>query len=319
LLALTFDGALRVRSDVAVPRPRAGEALIQVRTAGVCDTDIEITRGYKGFHGILGHEFVGEVVECGESSWLGRRVCGEINVACGACEQCEAGLSTHCVRRAVLGIMDWEGAFAEYLVLPVRNLHRVPDELSDDIAVFVEPVAAAYEILQQVSIDQGARVVVLGDGKLGLLCAQVVGQAGADVLLLGKHEEKLQIARDLGLAARRLAGEDVSRADVVVEATGSSTGLQQAIDVVKPRGTIVLKSTTSSRAGADVSGIVVKEITVVGSRCGPFPEAIRALQDGTVRVLPLISERYPLARANQALKRAARPGMLKVLIDTKAE
>jgi threonine dehydrogenase-like Zn-dependent dehydrogenase len=319
LLALTFDGTLRVRSDVAVPRPRADEALVRVRTAGICNTDLEITRGYKGFHGILGHEFIGEVVECGDSSWIGRRVCGEINVACGACLQCEAGLSTHCARRAVLGIMGWDGAFAEYLVLPVRNLHEVPDALRDDVAVFVEPVAAAYEILQQVSIGEGTPVIVLGDGKLGLLCAQVIAQAGADLVLVGKHDEKLHIAHGLGIRARRLEIADGSRANVVVEATGSPAGLQLAIDMVEPRGTIVLKSTISSRMEADLSAIVVKEITVIGSRCGPFNEAIRGLEGGSVQVLPLISERYPLARAVQGLERAALPGMLKVLIDIKTD
>ena len=219
----------------------------------------------------------------------------------------------------MLGIMGRDGAFAEYLVLPVRNLHQVPDALEDDIAVFVEPVAAAYEILQQLPIGKGTRVVVLGDGKLGLLCAQVVAQAGADVLLIGKHEEKLRIARAFGVTARRLEGNDESRADVVVEATGSTSGLQQAIEMVKPRGTIVLKSTTSSRMQADLSTIVVNEITVVGSRCGPFREAIRGLEGGSVQVLPLISERYPLARAVQALERAEQPAILKVLIDIKSD
>jgi threonine dehydrogenase-like Zn-dependent dehydrogenase len=319
LLALTFDGTLRFRSDVVVPRPRADEALIKVRTAGICNTDIEITRGYKGFHGILGHEFVGEVVECGASWWIGRRVCGEINVACGACTHCDAGLSTHCVRRAVLGIVGWDGAFAEYLVLPVRNLHKAPDTLTDDVAVFVEPVAAAYEILQQVSIDEGTPVIVLGDGKLGLLCAQVIRHAGADVLLVGKHDEKLRIARELGIAAGREDSADGTRAAVVVEATGSPAGLQQAIDLVEPRGTIVLKSTTSSQMQVDLSAIVVKEITVVGSRCGPFREAIGGLESGFVQVLPLISERYPLSRAVHALERATQPGVLKVLIDIKTD
>ncbi len=315
MLALTFDGTLRVCSDVAVPRPGSDEARIRVTTAGICNTDIEITRGYKGFNGILGHEFVGEVAECVQDDWIGRRVCGEINIACRACPQCNAGLPTHCVRREVLGIIGRDGAFAEYLVLPLRNLHAVPDALPDDVAVFVEPVAAAYEILQQVPIEEGACVVVVGDGKLGLLCAQVVAQTGANVLLLGKHDDKLCLARELGISAQRSADVQGVRADVVVEATGSPAGLQRAIELVEPRGTIILKSTTSSRCSADMSAIVVKEITLVGSRCGPFPEAIRGLEEGSVRVLPLIAERFSLDHAVHALERAAQAGMLKVLID----
>lgn len=313
--ALIFDGSLRVRSDVDVPRPGNDEALIQVRTAGICNTDLEITRGYKGFNGILGHEFVGQVVACREDDWIGKRVCGEINIACGRCAQCDLGLNTHCVRRAVVGMLGRDGAFAEYVTLPVCNLHAVPDTLPDDAAVFVEPVAAAYKILQQSTIEAGTRVVVLGDGKLGLLCAQVVQQAGADVLLLGKYDEKMRTARMLGISTLYSSHAGEVRADVVIEVTGSAQGLQRAIELVEPRGTIVLKSTISSQVEADLSTIVVKEITVVGSRCGPFREAIRGLDDGSVQVLPLIAERYPLADAVHAMARAAQPGPLKVLID----
>jgi alcohol dehydrogenase len=315
LRALTFDGTLRLRPNVSVPRPNDEEALVRVRIAGICNTDIEITRGYKGFEGILGHEFVGEVVESRTRTWVGKRVCGEINVSCGACIQCLAGLATHCARREVLGILQRDGAFAEYLVLPTRNLHEVPDELPDDVGVFVEPVAAAYEILQQVSIGANARVIVLGDGKLGLLCAQVVADTGAAVVLMGKHDEKLRLARSLGLETRRTMRSEINVADVVVEASGSPTGLSTAIELVAPRGTIVLKSTTSSRIDADLSAIVVKEITLVGSRCGPFRQALAGLSDGSVQVLPLIAERYALSDAVYALERAQQPGMLKVLID----
>jgi threonine dehydrogenase-like Zn-dependent dehydrogenase len=319
VLALTFGQTLQVCSDVAMPQPRDDEALIRIRTAGICNTDLEITRGYKGFSGILGHEFVGEVVDCRVGGWTGARVCGEINIACGTCSLCRSGLSTHCERREVLGILHHDGVFAEYAVLPVRNLHKIPATLSDDVAVFVEPVAAAYEVLQQVRIDRGMRAVVLGDGKLGLLCAQVVASAGADVLLLGKHEEKLQLARALGLPAQLADHAGELRAKLVIEATGSPTGLQRAIAIVEPRGTIVLKTTTSARIAADLSAIVVNEITVVGSRCGPFLDAIDGLNDGRVEVLPLISERYVLTDAVHAMERAAQPGVLKVLIDVASE
>lgn len=298
-----------------MPRPRDGEALIRVRTAGICRTDIEITHGYKGFNGTLGHEFVGDVAEAQAPDWVGARVCGEINVSCGECSQCRAGLTTHCARREVLGILDRDGAFAEYCVLPLRNLHKIPAELTDDEAVFVEPVAAAFEIVQQVPLKAGTTVFVLGDGKLALLCAQVIAGTDASVVLLGKHDERLVLAQELGIAAVRSADAERSAADVVVEATGAATGLRQAIDLVAPRGTVVLKSTISSPVEANLSTIVVKEITVVGSRCGPFPPAIKGLTDGTVKVRPLIAERYALGDAVYALERASQPGMLKVLID----
>lgn len=313
--ALSFDGTFKVRNDVAVPRPRRNEALIRVRTAGVCNTDLEIRGGYKGYHGILGHEFVGEVAECSQRVWIGRRVCGEITVGCGSCAQCAAGLSMHCFHREVMGMIGRDGAFAEYLALPVANLHLVPDTITDDTAVFVEPVAAAYEVLQQVSLHAGTRVVVLGDGKLGLLCAQVAAQTGAEVLLLGRHEQKLRLARLLGLQATSSSAALPTRVQVVIEATGSPDGLRRALELVEPRGTVVLKSTTARHADLDLSTIVVNEITVLGSRCGPFPEAMRGLEAGAVQVLPLITDRYPLAEADLAIVRAGQPGVLKVLID----
>lgn len=301
--------------DVEVPRPGPEEALIRVRTAGICNTDIEITRGYKGFQGILGHEFVGDVAVCSDERWLGQRVCGEINVGCRACDQCRAGVATHCERREVIGILGRAGAFAEYLTLPLRNLHAVPDELTDDEAVFVEPVAAAYEVIRQVPSAADAEVIVLGDGKLGLLCAQVLVGAGARVTLLGRHAGKLQIASELGIEAGLAASFNGDRVEIVIEATGSPAGLQRAIHLVKPRGTIVLKSTTTARTQIDWTMVVINEITVVGSRCGPFDEAINGLLHGAVRVLPLITERYPLIEAVHAMKQASQPGTLKVLID----
>ena len=288
---------------------------MRVRTAGICSTDIEITRGYKAFNGTLGHEFVGEVVESRAPGGSVSASAVRSTSRAGSARQCIAGLRTHCAHREVLGILDRDGAFAEFFVLPVRNLYRMPDGMTDDVAVFVEPVAAAYEILEQVSIGSETSVVVLGDGKLGLLCAQVVASTGARVLLLGKHDEKLRLAKDLGISAQRSSDPGVGKVDVIVEATGSPTGLRQAIDLAPPRGTVVLKSTTASPGEADLSAIVVKELTIVGSRCGPFRRAIAGLADGSVRVRPLIAERYELGDAVHALERAAQPGVLKVLID----
>ena len=315
MLALVFDGALRLRDDLPVPQPKDHEALIRVRTAGICSTDLEITRGYKGFKGVLGHEFVGDVVECADHEWVGRRVCGEINIACRSCSSCMSGMYTHCLFRQVIGILERDGAFAEYLTLPTENLYAVPDGLENDAAVFVEPVAAAYEILSQVPAVRGAEIVVLGDGRLGLLCAQVLNAAGGRVSVIGRHEQKLRRARDLGLVAD-LDSHRAQFCDIVVEATGSPSGLQRAIELVKPRGILVLKTTSSARSEIDWSAIVVNEITVVGSRCGPFAEAIHGLQDGTVQVLPLLSARYPLKEAVTAMDFASRPETLKVLLDT---
>ena len=314
MLALVFDGALRLRRDFPAPRPQPHEALIRVRTAGICSTDLEITRGYKGFRGVLGHEFVGDVVECASAEWVGRRVCGEINIACGSCSSCTSGLPTHCLTRRVVGILGHDGAFAEYLTLPIVNLHTVPDGLPDDGAVFVEPVAAAYEILRQVPTVAGAAVTVLGDGKLGLLCAQVLRGAGARVWVLGRHAEKVQLARELGLGAS--LDSDIPRpADIVVEATGSPSGLQRAIDLIKPRGTIVLKTTSAARSDVDWSALVVNEITVVGSRCGPFADAIHGLQSGDVQVEHLIAARYSLEDGVTAMSFASRSTTMKVLLD----
>jgi alcohol dehydrogenase len=311
--ALVFDGRLSL-ADVPLPR-RDGEALIQVRLAGICNTDIEITRGYGGYRGVLGHEFVGDVVECPDTAWTGRRVCGEINAWCGHCVWCRAGMPTHCTDRTVLGIVDRAGAFAEYLSLPVRNLHAVPEEVDDEEAVFVEPLAAAFEILEQVPVNSTDRVVVLGDGKLGMLCVQALRSAGARVVLVGKHANKLSRARALGLETRTLQERVPEPADVVVEASGSASGLQMAISLVRPRGTIVLKSTVAQPTGIDMSPVVVNEVTVVGSRCGPFDRAIAALQRMEVAVRPLVDARFPLDRAIEAMERAASPGTMKVLLE----
>lgn len=313
--AVRWDGRLRLDASSPLPRPLVDEALIRVRMAGICKTDLEIVRGYKGFSGILGHEFVGDVLESPNSGLCGQRVCGEINVGCGACARCRMGLPGHCARRTVLGILDRDGAFADFLALPAQNLHPIPASVPDTEAVFVEPLAAAYEILEQISIGRGDRVVVLGDGKLGLLCGQVLNRTGANVTLVGKHPEKLALATGFGLNTQLAADEYRLEADVVVEATGSARGIETAAAIVRPRGTIILKTTVADAAPVDLSPVVVNEVTVVGSRCGPFERASTALMNREVDVAPLVEAIYPLSDALSAMERAARPGTLKVLLD----
>jgi threonine dehydrogenase-like Zn-dependent dehydrogenase len=312
--ALHFDGNTARVTDVGEPEDFTDSALVRVAVAGVCDTDLQLVRGYMQFRGVLGHEFVGTVV-AGPDALRGRRVVGEINFACGRCSVCEAGLQRHCPSRRVLGILDADGAFAEFVRIPAANLHAVPDAVCDEAAVFAEPLAAAFEILEQIEMEAGQDCVVLGDGKLGLLVAQVLQQAGARVLAVGKHPEKLAILARLGI-------ETVTRTDwtprptsLVVEATGSRDGFAAALAAVKPRGTIVLKSTLAESAATDLAPVVVNEVRVIGSRCGPFPPALRALAAGAVEVAPLVADRVPLTRADEALRLAERPGTLKVLIE----
>lgn len=312
--ALHFDGS-EVRL-VERPEPEAlpEHALVRVSLAGVCNTDLEIAKGYMGFRGILGHEFVGEVAS-GPGEWLGRRVVGEINFACRRCPTCARGLERHCPSRTVMGIVGADGAFAELVRVPVRNLHVVPGSLPDEAAVFCEPLAAAFEILEQVRVEVGQRAVVLGDGKLGLLAAQVLALAGARVLAVGRHPEKLALLRRRGIEAVLAPDWRAEPAPLVVEATGSERGFELAVAATLPRGTLVLKSTIVSRPAVDLAPLVVHEIHVVGSRCGPFPPALRALESGSIDVAPLISDRVPLAAGADALRRAAEPGALKVLVD----
>jgi len=315
MLALHFDGN-RVRvTDVAPPREASGSALVRVGLAGVCDTDLQIVKGYMDFRGVLGHEFLGTVAEA-PANWLGRRVVGEINFACQHCPQCEAGMQRHCPNRQVMGIQDADGAFAEYVRVPLANLHAVPDSVQDAEAVFCEPLAAAFEILEQVEVEPDRDCVVLGDGKLGLLVAQVLRDAGARVRVVGRHPGKLAILERLGIETVLFDAWRPQPAALVVEATGSREGLACAVRTVAPRGTIVLKSTVAEAGIFDFAPLVINEIRVVGSRCGPFAPALQALESGRVTVAPLISERLPLARAEEALRLAARPGMLKVLVET---
>ena len=315
-----------------LPKLRPGWALIRVRLAGICNTDIEILRGYHNFRGILGHEFVGEVVDVAGISpaerkrWIGKRVAGEINVACSAygyrpvCGFCRRGLKTHCERRTVLGIVAHDGAFAEYMALPLENLHLVPANVSDEKAVFIEPLAAACQILDQIPIRKFRKAAVLGDGKLAQLVALVLRAAGCEVTLYGKHEAKLKLARRAGIHTQRVHGDahDLKRVKgscrLVVEATGSPTGLSLAQQMTEPRGTVVLKSTFHGAAPVETWPIVVKEITVVGSRCGPFAKAMRLLRSGKVDPTPFISRIFALKDASKAILHAQRRGVMKVLL-----
>lgn len=296
------------------PAPSSGFAVVQVHIAGICNTDLELAKGYMGFQGVLGHEFVGSVTE-GPQEWRGARVVGEINFGCGRCPTCARGLRRHCPNRQVMGILGADGAFAERVAIPVANLHRVPDEITDEAAVFSEPLAAAFEILEQVHVDATMDCVVLGDGKLGLLAAQVLFQAGARVLAVGKHPAKLAILKRMGIATVSFSDWDGALADLVVEATGTAAGFQRAVAATRPRGTLVLKSTVADRVPHDLAPLVINEITVVGSRCGSFPPALRALRHGAIDVRSLISHRIPLRDAVRGFELAASPGVLKVLLE----
>jgi alcohol dehydrogenase len=317
--ALYFDGRLALR-EVEKPRPGPGEALLQVTLAGICGTDLEILKGYSGFRGILGHEFVGHVVECAEKKWVGKRVVGEINISCGECDLCLWGLGRHCSRRTVLGIANRDGAFAECLVLPVVNLHEVPKSIPDEAAVFVEPLAAAAEILEQMTVLPATQVAVLGDGRLGLLVAQVLHQAKANVTVIGKHGWKLDLARSWGIKGTT-AGDGQVRDrsfSVVVEASGSPTGLRDALRLVAPRGTVVMKSTFQEKAQFDTSKLVVDEITLLGSRCGNFSIALDLLARGQVKVGHLLSKTFPLEAGLEAFAYVKETPCLKVLLATAA-
>ena len=311
--ACIFDGST-VRLDPAYPDPApgAGEVRVRVLLAGVCRTDLEIVKGYMGFTGVLGHEFVGTALD---GRHAGRRVVGAINCPCGACDLCREGLAAHCRARTVLGIAGRDGALAERLVLPEANLVPVPDSVSDRQAVFAEPLAAALEIGRQVPLRPGIRAVILGDGRLGQLVAQVFKAWRLEPRVVGKSPAKLAILDALGIAAAHAdRARPAKDADVVVECTGTADGLAMAIEFVRPRGTIVLKSTVADTAGLNLAPIVVDEITVVGSRCGPMDEAVALLASGAIRVDPLITGEYPLDDAPRALEAAARPESIKVLI-----
>jgi len=327
------NGKLKVTSR-PVAKLRPGWALVRVRLVGICNTDVELLHGYYNFGGVPGHEFVGAVEQvrgvsaADKKKWLGRRVCGEINISCRAlerrpvCEFCRRGLKTHCARRTVLGIIGHPGAYAEYLTLPLENLHAVPESVSDEQAVFVEPLAAACEILEQVDVRKIREAAVLGDGKLAQLIALVLRTAIPRVVIYGKHEKKLAHARRAGIETKKVRGDasDLRKVPdkfrLVVEATGSPTGLALAQQMTEPRGTLVLKSTFHDAAPVETWPIVVKEITVVGSRCGPFAKAIALLRSGKIDPKPLITRVFPLEKAPEAIAYAQRTGVMKVLLNS---
>ncbi|MDX2152007.1 MAG: alcohol dehydrogenase catalytic domain-containing protein [Bryobacteraceae bacterium] len=296
------------------PRRREGFALLRLLAGGICNTDLELRRGYYGFRGTPGHEFVAEVVECDTPSLRGKRVVGEINLNCGACEWCAGGLGRHCPTRTVLGIVRHPGAFRELIDLPERNLHVLPDSIPTEHAVFVEPLAAACEILDQVRIPKGREVAVLGDGKLGLLIAQVLHAQGAKVHHYGRHREKLALSSTAGIATEVTTTLPHGRYEFAVDATGSAEGLSQAASLLRPRGTLILKSTVHGHVRIDTAPVIVNEITLVGSRCGRFEPAIRLLRTGKVKVDRMISERFRLPEAAAAFERASQRGVLKVLL-----
>ncbi len=315
--ALIFDEKLKFKTDAPPPVPREGEALVRVSMAGICSTDLEIIKGYMGFTGIPGHEFVGVVEEAGNPDFVGKRVVGEINCPCRSCSMCSSGLTNHCVQRTVLGIKGRDGAFAEYLTLPLENLHLLPEEMSDEQAVFVEPVAAAFEILEQTKISDRDRIVIVGDGRLGILCAQVLMTTGAELTVIGHHQEKLSTLVSLGIDTL-LESESgaLQLADVVVDCSGSSAGFARSRELVRPGGRLVLKSTFASSVQVNLSSLVVDEITLIGSRCGPFLPAISAIAKNEVKVSSMVSAVYPMAQGVEAFERAASPGVLKVLLTT---
>jgi threonine dehydrogenase-like Zn-dependent dehydrogenase len=311
--AIVLEDSVELRRDYPEPEPKAGEVAVRVLCAGICETDLQLIRGYMGFRGVLGHEFVG-IAESGP--FAGRRVVGEINCACRHCDLCRRGLPTHCSNRTVLGILNHDGAFAETITVPQENLHVVPDDMPTEVAVFTEPVAAAFQIPAQIQVQRSDRVVVLGDGRLGNLCAQVLAGSSDHVLVVGKHANKLALLQSLGIAtALRDQVEPRHDADIVVDCTGSESGLPTALSLVRPRGTIVLKTTVAGEQTLAWAPFVIDEITLVGSRCGPFDQALKALAEGRVTVAPLISDRFDLSDGAQALEHARTKPVLKVLLN----
>ncbi len=314
--ALVFDGHLRFDPSHPDPTPQPAEALLAVRLAGICATDLEIARGYMGFRGIPGHEFVAKVLE-GPPALKAKRVVAEINCVCRECDMCTAGLSTHCRRRTVVGILGRNGAFAEKLAVPAANCHPIPDTLPDEHAVFVEPVAAALQILRQVRIEPRTKVTLLGTGRLGLLIAQVIARTRCQLTCIGRNPRTLEILDRKGIRTQLLAdAQPREDQDIVIDSTGSPEGLPLAARLVRPRGTIVLKTTCAAPITLDLAPIVINEVSIVGSRCGPFPEAIAALAREEIDVTPLITATLPLSQGVKAFEQAAQPQSIKVLLKT---
>ena len=312
--AICWNGhEVTLDSSYPPPIPEQNTAIVKVHLAGVCSTDLEIFKGYMKFRGVPGHEFVGSVRE-GPKEWLDKRVVGEINFGCGKCEFCARDLSRHCPNRTVMGIVNADGAFAECVAVPVENLHLVPESVSDEQAVFTEPLAAAFEILRQVQISTGDEILILGDGKLGNLCAQVLRLTGAKVTALGKHRNKLELIKRTGVRTILRTDWKPRLFDVVVEATGSASGLELAISAVRPRGTLVLKSTIAGAHQVSLAPVVINEINLIGSRCGVFPDALEALGANQVSVAPLIERVYRLEQGIDAIQHAGSPGARKILL-----
>lgn len=313
--ALRFENGKLNLAEIARPAPEK-EALVRVVKSGICNTDLEIVRGYAGFQGTIGHEFVGIVEKSENADLTGKRVVGEINAGCGICQNCLKGDSRHCPERTVLGIIGRDGAHAEFLTLPARNLLEVPPEISDDEAVFTEPLAAAFGITEQVEITKDTSVAVIGDGKLGILCALSLALKNPNLILIGKHKEKLAIAERQNVEGVLLKdAEKLEKFDVVVEASGSESGFETALNLVKPRGKLVLKSTFQGKPTWEAWRVVVQEITIIGSRCGHFAPALELLRDKKIDVKDLISEEFALKDGVKAINRAAGKGVMKILLN----
>jgi len=317
LKALVFDNELKFVEDYQKPSPKEGEALIKVTYAGICNTDVEITKGYMGFKGICGHEFLGivEEINAPDKSLLNKRVTGEINLGCGNCPDCFNNMQRHCQNRQTLGIFKKDGTFAEYITLPLENIIEIPKNIPDEEAILVEPLAAALEILEQVQIKPADKIAVLGDGKLGLLISLVLSTTQAELVTIGKHENKLNILQKQGIKTKLLAdATEMKYYDVVVDATGSVDGFEKAVSLVKPRGIFVLKSTVAAEKPLNLAPIVIDEITIVGSRCGQFKPALRLLEKKVLNLKPLLSKVFPFKKAIEAFSYAQEKGVLKVIL-----
>ncbi|MBF0547888.1 MAG: alcohol dehydrogenase catalytic domain-containing protein [Candidatus Riflebacteria bacterium] len=317
--AIIFDSEICVVSNFAKPERKAGWSLIRLIKGGICNTDLEILKGYMNFKGVMGHEFIGEVVESDKVELIGKRIVGEINAACGICTTCLVGLGRFCPNRSVLGIQSLNGCFSDFFVLPDRNIHIVAPEISDNQAVFIEPLAAAYEVTEQIIPQECFKCVVLGDGKLGVLCAWVLSTFCADVTIVGKHSEKLQKAFWNGIKTVNLSESMPSDCDLTVEATGTIGGLQNALEITKPRGVVALKSTVAGMEKINLSLAVVKEISIIGSRCGPFYKALQGMKAHHFPVERLVDGEYKIEEGIKAFQKARERGVAKILLNNCAK